>query len=282
MTPDDGAQPRGDGTNVPVSRRSVLGFALSAAAGIVLRPAISDAEMLASGHQPILDVPRLAEDPTAVPVRVSVDHPMERDHFIESVEVILDADPVPHKGTYRFTPANGRARISFPMRSGTGGQLKAIVTCNRHGRFVGTRDVRVGGDGCAVDADGWRGRPGNPRVRVMGVPKIGAVVEVAAKLDHESDTGLRLKDGKYTCVRPEFFVREMQVFLGDQRISEFRLTSALGSNAIVRFPVRVPGASKLRVVIVNSEGRRWEATELIRPSQGPLGHERRTRDSWNT
>lgn len=247
---------------ISVSRRSVVELALVGVAGILVQPAMSHAQT-ASGHQPILDVPSLAENPTAVPVRVSVDHPMDPDHFIESVEIVLDADPVPHKGTYRFTPANGRARISFPMRSGTGGQLKAIVTCNRHGRFVGTREMRVGGDGCAVE-DGWRGRPGNPRVRVMGVPKLGEVVEVAAKLDHESDTGLRLKDGKYTRVRPEFFVREMQVFLGDRRISEFRLTSALGSNAIVRFPVRVTGASTLRVVVVNSEGRRWEATELIR------------------
>jgi desulfoferrodoxin (superoxide reductase-like protein) len=59
----------------------------------------------------MLEVPKLAEDPTAVPVRVSVDHPMERDHFIESVEVILDADPVPHKGTYR---ARVRSRAGDP------------------------------------------------------------------------------------------------------------------------------------------------------------------------
>lgn len=267
---------------IPVNRRRVLGFALCGAAGTVLGPALGEAQTLTSGHQPIVEVPSLAENPIAVPVRVSIDHPMDRDHFIESVEIVLDADPVPHKGTYRFTPANGRARIAFPMRSGTGGLLKATASCNRHGRFVATKEMQVSGDGCAVESDGPRARPGNPRVRVMGVPKLGEVVEVAAKLEHESDTGLRLKDGKYTRVRPEFFVREMQIFLGDQRISEFRLTSALSSNAIVRFPVRVTGPSTLRVVVVNSEGRRWEATEPIRPGQGPLGHERRSWDSWTT
>jgi hypothetical protein len=150
------------------------------------------------------------------------------------------------------------------MRSGTGGLLRAIATCNRHGRFVVTREIRVGGDGCAVESDGPSARPGNPRIRVVGTPKPGEVVEVAVKLDHESDTGLRLKDGKYTRVRPEYFVKEMQVFLGNQRISDFRLTSALSSNAILRFPLRVPGAATLRVVVVNSEGGRWEATERIR------------------
>src|SRR5918996_2387020 len=247
-----------------VSRRRVVSVGLCGVAVVVLRPAMGPTEASESGHQPILDVPRLAEDPTAVPVRVSVDHPMDPDHFIESLDLILEADPVPRKGTFRFTPASGRARLAFPMRSGSGGLLKAIATCNRHGRFVGTREIRVGGDGCATESDGPRARPGNPRIRVVGTPKRGEVVEVAVKLDHESDTGLRLEDGKYTRVRPEYFVREMQVFLGNQRISDFRLTSALSSNAILRLPVRVPGASTLRVVVVNSEGRRWDATEPIR------------------
>lgn len=248
----------------PVSRRQVVSVVLSGAAAVVSRPAMGRAGASVSRHQPILGVPHLAEDPTAVPVRISVNHPMDPDHFIESLDVVLEADPVPHKGTYRFTPANGRARLAFPMRSGTGGLLKAIATCNRHGRFVGTREMRVGGDGCATESDGPRERPGNPRIRVMGTPKRGEVVEVAVKLDHESDTGLRLKDGKYARVRAEYFVKEMQVFLENQRISDFRLTSALSSNPILRFTVRVPGASTLRVVIVNSEGRRWEATERIR------------------
>lgn len=248
----------------PVSRRRVVSLALCCAATLVLRPETSPADTPAAAHQPVLDVPRLAEDPTAVPVRVSVDHPMDPDHFIESVEIVLDADPVPHKGTYRLTPGNGRARLAFPMRSGTGGLLRAVAICNRHGRFIATREMRVGGDGCAVESDGPRARPGNPRIRVVGTPKPGEVVDVAVKLDHESDTGLRLKDGKYTRVRSEYFVKEMQVFLENQRISDFRLTSALSSNAILRFPIRVPGASTLRVVVVNSEGRRWEATERIR------------------
>src|SRR3990167_4084486 len=71
-------------------------------------------------HRPSLDFPVLAEDPTAVPVRVGVDHPMERDHFITSIQLTLPGDPIPHKGAFRFTPASGRAWVAFPMRSGLG------------------------------------------------------------------------------------------------------------------------------------------------------------------
>lgn len=109
-------------------------------------PPDAGAQLLEREHRPTLDAPSLAENPVAVPVRFTVDHPMEPGHFIESMEIVLETDPVPHKGTYRFPPANGRAGVSFPMRSGAGGTLKAIVTCSRHGRFVGRRELRIAGD----------------------------------------------------------------------------------------------------------------------------------------
>lgn len=250
-----------------LSRRDLLEVTLLGAAGLFLEPAIAGAQSLERDHRPTLDVPSIAENPTAVPVRVSVDHPMEPGHFIESLEIVLETDPVPHKGTYRFTPANGRARVSFPMRSGAGGPLKAIATCSRHGRFVGTRELRVAGDGCASDPDVVaKQQPGNPRLRVMGSVRVGEVVEILAKIDHDSDTGLRVKDGTYMRFRPEFFVKEMRAYLGRRRISEFRFTSALSPNPIIRFPLKVSGADTLRVVFVNSEGQQWETRELIRPA----------------
>ncbi len=192
---------------------------------------------------------------------------MESGHFIEAVEIVLETDPVPHKGTYRFTPANGRARVSFPMRSGVGGLLTAIVTCSRYGRFVEKRELRVAGDGCASHPDVVaKQQPENPRLRVVGSIRVGQIVDVLAKMDHDSDTGLRLKDGRYVRVRREFFVREMPAYLGRHRISEFRFTSALSPNPIIRFPLKVAGADTLRVVFVNSEGQQWQASELIRPS----------------
>lgn len=49
-------------------------------------------------------------------------------------------------------------------------------------------------------------------------------------------------------------------------MSEFTFTSALSPNPLIKFPVKVrPGM--LRVVFINNEGRRWEATEPLRPEK---------------
>lgn len=205
----------------PLSRRAALGLATMATAG-ALAPAHAWGRASEEGHRPFLELPILAEDPTAVPVRAGVDHPMERNHFIRSIELTLPDDPLPHKGTFRFTPANGRAWVAFSMRSGLGGLLRATVERSRHGRFAATREPRVAGDGCAaVPASPDKSQVGRPRLRLPRAPAMGETVEVWARVEHDSDTGLSLRAGSSVRVRREFFVRQMRVYLDQSLVSDF-------------------------------------------------------------
>jgi len=249
------------------SRRAILRGTLLGTGSFLFRPVLVAAQGLEREHQPTLDLPILAEDPTAVPVLVWVDHPMELDHFITSIEITLETDPVARKGTFLFTPANGRARVAFQMRSGVGGLVKATAECSRHGRFVGTREVHVAEGGCTTAPDKLaKDRLGNPMLRVPGFFKVGEVIEVRTKVDHPSDTGLTFKDGNFVRERPEFFIKQMQVSFDGQLISDFRLTSAVSPNPLIRFPLKVTRAGALQVVFANNEGQQWEVSQLIRPT----------------
>jgi len=216
-------------------------------------------------HRPQLDLPILSEEPTTVPIQVRVDHPMEPDHFIRSIEVTLEKDPVPYKGRFLFTPTNGRAWVAFQMRSGSGGLVKAVAECSRHGRFVGIKELRVVEGGCTTAPDKVaRDRLGNPMLRLPRSIKAGEIVEVRTKVDHNSHTGLAMKNGKFVREAPEFYIKQMLVFLDDQTISEFQMTSAVSPNPLIRFPLKAARSGTLRVVFVNSEGQRWEVSQPLR------------------
>jgi hypothetical protein len=73
-----------------------------------------------------------------------------------------------------------------------------------------------------------------------------------------------LKQGRFVRELPEYFVKQMTVWLDDQRVSEFQMTSAVSPNPLVRFPVRASHPATLRVQFVNSEGQRWDVSEPIR------------------
>jgi hypothetical protein len=172
---------------------------------------------------------------------------------------------VPYKGTFLFTPGNGRAFLAFRMRSGTGGALRAVAECSTHGRFTETREIKVVEGGCATVPDGAaRERPRNVQIRLPQTVRAGESFDVRVRVDHATDPGLSLRNGKYVREAPEFYLKEMLVFVDDQKVSEFRMSSAVSANPIIRFPLRVTRSGMLRVAFVNSDGHRAEATQPIR------------------
>jgi sulfur-oxidizing protein SoxY len=216
-------------------------------------------------HQIDLDVPILSEEPAAVPIRVSLEHPMEPDHYIRSIEVVVDRDPVPAKGKFILSPGNGRPWVAYQIRSGTGGLVKAVAVCSRHGEFQATREARVVEGGCSTPPErGARERAGSPELRLPRTVKAGEPFEVRTRVIHGSYTGLAVKQGRFVRELPEYYVKQMTVWLDDQRVSEFQMTSAVSPNPLIRFPLRVTRSATLRVEFVNSEGQRWDVSQPIR------------------
>lgn len=100
-------------------------------------------------HVPTLKMPLIAEDGSVVPFYVLSDHPMEDDHYIESVEILNFNDPIVHKGKINFTPANGTIYFSAQFRAVSGtNTIMGIMKCSRHGRWVGKSTVKVTVGGC--------------------------------------------------------------------------------------------------------------------------------------
>lgn len=249
------------------SRRQAVGFLLTAST-MVLAPRLGASQARGSvsdpAHRIQVDVPILADDPAAIPLTVSVDHPMEPEHYVQSLELTLPTDPVPPKGVFRFTPRSGRASVAYQMRSGQGGELIVAGTCSRHGRFETSQSVRVAPGGCALPPGAAsRERGGSPSVRTGGRVKPGEPVTVWATLKHTSHTGLAERKGTFVQERPPYFVERMTVFVGDLQVSEFLLTPAVSPDPQVRFFVRADPGNLVRVVFLNNRGERWEASQRL-------------------
>jgi sulfur-oxidizing protein SoxY len=247
-------------------RREFLREVSIGVVGVMGAPRVAMTQVKADReHQIDVDVPILSEEPAAVPIRVALEHPMEPDHYIRSIEVTLDRDPVPAKGKFLLTPGNGRPWVAYQIRSGTGGLVKAVAVCSRHGELQATREARVVDGGCSTPPErGARERAGSPELRLPRTIKAGEPFEVRARVIHGSYTGLALRQGRFVRELPEYYVKQMTVWLDDQRVSEFQMTSAVSPNPLIRFPLRVTRSAMLRVQFVNSEGQHWEVSQPIR------------------
>ena len=259
------------------SRRGMLGLAAVVAARLGAAPwaRSANAEPASTdAHRPVLRVPASTANGARVPIVVDVPHPMEPDHHIAVLEVVNPRDPVPVKGTFRFSPANGRAWIAFQARLDDGpSAVVARADCGRHGRSIGTATVTVepGAGGCAggpptaLAADEIH----PPVIRIPqlvadGAIAAGTLIDVQVKTKHPNRTGLSLQDGHWVQTAMPFHLAEMDVFYGGERVSRFVLGAALSDNALITFKLRAARQAPVRVTLANTKGERFEATHDIR------------------
>ena len=103
-----------------------------------------------------------------------------------------------------------------------------------------------------------------PKIRVPGKIAKDEIIEVRVKVQHNSYTGLKVVDGKYVADQPAYFIKQMQVYYGDDLVSTYEMTSATSPNPLVRFKLRASKEAPLRVVMVNSEGITKEAATAVK------------------
>jgi desulfoferrodoxin (superoxide reductase-like protein) len=226
----------------------------------------------------VLHVPRVTANGAKVPVRVALDHPMTSDHHVESIEVVNERDPFPSKGTFRLTPANGRAEVAFQIRLSAGtSRVDAIARCSRHGTFSTSRVVEIpdGAGGCTGTAPATTPAAGDlvrpPVIRIAelverGRIRRGEIVHVQLKMRHPSRTGLGLLDGDFVQASEPFHLVSMEVAYGGERVCTFEMTPALSDDPFVTFALLARRDAPLEVSLVNSRGERFEARHDIRLS----------------
>jgi sulfur-oxidizing protein SoxY len=260
------------------SRRGFIGLAAATAAGLMAEPLTGPARAQEAPtdatHRPVLRLPARTSNGARVPIVVDVPHPMEPAHRITALDIVNPRDPVPLKGTFHFSAANGRASVAFQARLDEGpAAVVASAECGRHGRASATAPVTIapGAGGCAGGAPAVLA-PDEIRPPVIRIPQLiadgwitaGAMIDVQVKTKHPSRTGLAFEDGRWVQASAPFHLTEMKVVYGDELVSRFVLTAALSDNPMITFKLRAVRQAPVRVMLVNTRGERFEAMHAIR------------------
>lgn len=227
-------------------------------------------------HRPVLKLPAFTGNGAKVPVSIELAHPMQPDHFITSLEVASERDPVPSKGRFHFSPLNGQAALAFQIRVDQGTSEVAVTAeCNRHGRWRATGRIAIpeGAGGCAGTAPPPDAattddiRP--PAIRIPQLVADGSIgrhqiIDVQLKIKHPTRTGLVVRDGRFVSASEPLYLEGVEVFHDSQPVCRFALTSALSDNPLIAFKLRAHAEGLLRAVLTNNRGQRFEATHPIR------------------
>lgn len=227
-------------------------------------------------HLPILRVPSFTRNGAHVPVVVEMRHPMEPDHYIKTIQILNERDPIASKGIFHLSPTNGQVYFSVQarMHSGTSAVL-VIAECTLHGRWAISQPITIpdGAGGCATAAEGGATLPPDDTIRppVIRIPELvergkirrGEIIQVQMKLKHPSRTGLALQGATFLQAVDPFYLKEMEVFYGNHLVSRYEMTPAISDNPFITFTLRAMEESAIRIVLTNSRGQQFQAVQEV-------------------
>lgn len=97
-----------------------------------------------------LDVPSLADNPSAVPVKVNVTLPISAQSYCEELIVLAELNPSPLVCRFGFTPALGAAEAAVRVRLTQTQTIHALARMNDGRVLVARQDVTVAASGCGM------------------------------------------------------------------------------------------------------------------------------------
>jgi len=135
---------------------------LAGASLLVVRPAKATPEELVIalretfGDQPInrgrvkLEVPRLAENGSVVPVIVSVESPMTELQHVKSIHLFAQKNHLPRILEVHLGHYNGKAVVSSRVRVATSQQLTAVAAMSDGSLWSAAADIEVVTSECGL------------------------------------------------------------------------------------------------------------------------------------
>jgi len=88
------------------------------------------ARSIKDGHVS-LDLPEVAPDSREVPIFIETDLPMDPDHYVKAIHLVVDHNPDIYVAGFELTPALGKASIDTRIKMRRSSQVRAIVETSR-------------------------------------------------------------------------------------------------------------------------------------------------------
>jgi sulfur-oxidizing protein SoxY len=217
----------------------------------------------------VLEAPARAEDAAIVPIAVRTRLPQTPARYVEKLYILIDNNPSPIAGVFRFTPTSGRADIETRVRVDEYTHVRAIAEMNDGQLLMTTRFVKASG-GCSAppgkDQAAALATLGKMRFRVEG--NVGGDKPVLAQLmiSHPNNSGLAMDQStrQYT---PAHFVRKIDVSYSGRPVMSADVDFSISENPNFRFYFVPQGGGELRAEVVDSNDLRFESALKLQPAQ---------------
>jgi sulfur-oxidizing protein SoxY len=200
--------------------------------------------------------PTRAASGDQVPFAFSIDHPMTASHYIKSVTVLVDANPVPVTAVFHFKPESGKAEMATRIRFDTDSPVHVVAESNDGKLYVSTVTVKASG-GCggsvAGDDPAVMAAAGKMKMALTGPSNVGGFHKAKLLIRHPMYTGLQ-RNLATNGFRPAYFIQQVSVSYNGKPVLVADTSIGISENPTLEFGFVADRPGALAVVLQDNTG----------------------------
>lgn len=199
-----------------------------------------------------------ADDASTVPVAVKAQVDQSSGKYIKQVYLIVERNPSPAAGIFRFTPESGRAQVETRLRFEDFSFVRAVAEMSDGKLYMASKWVKAAG-GCSAPGDKHR-MPEN----VIGNMKFRFADEnveynkpalVQLMIRHPNESALA---SDFDSAKTPQFVRAVKVFYGDKVVMDADVDFSISDNPSFRFFFTPTKDGELKAIVEDTHDKRYQ------------------------
>ncbi len=215
-----------------------------------------------------IEAPKRAQDAGTVPVTIKALQPQTAQRWIKTVHLIVDENPAPVAGVFRFFPETGDATIATRIRVDQYTDLHAVAETSDGELYMVARFIKAAG-GCSApgmaDKATVMARLGKMKLKPMTTFAPGELQQAQLLISHPNYTGMQMDQLTRYWIPPDY-VRFVKVRVGDTPVLEIEGDIALSEDPAFTFSFQADSPAPMVVQVEDSEGRKFEQSWPIGPT----------------
>ena len=211
-----------------------------------------------------IEAPRRAHDASTVPIVINS---LDAKRPIKQVHLIVDKNPLPLAGVFRFTEEAGAWHsLETRIRINEYTDVRAVAELQDGGLYMVSSFVKAAG-GCSApalsDMEAAMARAGKMKLMIDEINKGDALAsEAVLKISHPNNSGMQFDQVSRNYI-PAFFVHTIGIDVDGKPLIEVDTNFSLSENPVVRLQYDKPESandkdSVMTVYAADSKGNRYE------------------------
>ena len=203
-----------------------------------------------------LTTPERAPDAAFVPISFKTHKLKNQDDFITKVHLVIDMNPSPYSGTFKFATNIDQIELATRIRLDAYSKVRVIAETKKGDYFMAANFVR-GSGGCSApplgDVDNMLANAGKMKMKVKNIGEESGIAEAKIMISHPQFNGLQMNPATTEMISA-YYVENIEVTYNDNIVMALESDISISQDPTFRFNFPIGDGGNLKITAKDTDG----------------------------